>query len=336
MNENQIVTAVIENLVRHAKFKGQFQWLLKPVTGMDGKLSLWVPDDLPVFNIDIKRELRPHQIPQLREMARKHDPFMVMTGKASPAIKEELRNQNINYVDTGGNIFIRHGKTMIWIDGKKTPTNKTGNNKAFTKAGLKLIFYLLLNKEAIHQPYRQLAAAADVATGNIKNIFDGLAEAGFIVPVAKKSYKLENKRELLERWVTAYGEVLRPSLLIETYNFWDRTKSDRWMDLPLETGESMWGGEPGGDLLTNDLVPHKLILYTTENVKLVAKWTLIPNNDGLLSMYRKFWTSKTADQDRHAPPLLVYADLLLTGDPRCFEIAAKIYIKYLKDEFGPS
>lgn len=336
MNENQIVTAAIENLAHHANIRSQFQWFIKGVAGIDGQLSFWTPEGLPVFNIEIKRELRPYQIPDLREMARHRDPFMVMTGKVSPAVKEELRNQNINYVDAGGNIFIRHGKTMIWIDGKKIPTYKTGNNKAFTKAGLKLIFYLLLDKEAIHLPYRRLAAAADVAIGNIKNILEGLAEAGFLLPMTKKRYKLENKRELLERWVTAYGEVLRPSLLIETYNFWDRSKPDRWMDLPFETGESMWGGEPGGDLLTNDLVPHKLILYTTENVKLVTKWTLIPNNDGLLSMYRKFWTFKTADQDRHAPPLLVYADLLLTGDPRCFEIAAKIYIKYLKDEFGPS
>ena len=335
MNESQIVNTTLAQLSQNSKLSGYFQWFLPHNEGIDGELRFRNPADMPAFKTEIKREIRHYQIPQLREMAKLHQPFMVMAAKISPVVKEQLREQHINYVDTGGNIFIRHHQTVIWIDGNKTPSNNEGRSKAFTKAGLKIIFYLLLNKEAVHFTYRELAWAADVAIGNIKNIFNGLAEAGFLLPVTKKDYKLQNKRELLERWVTAYGETLRPSLLIETFDFWDPKKPDHWKELQFEPSQSMWSGEPGGDLLTNNLVPHSLLLYTTQKSKLMTKWTLIPTEKGILVMYHKFWKDEATDDQRHAPPLLVYADLLLTGDQRSIETAINIYKKYLQDEFGP-
>src|SRR6185312_5350532 len=183
MNENQIVHTTLDRLSRNAKFVGNFQWMTSRDDGIDGELKFQNPVDLPVFNTEVRREVRHYVIPRLREVAESHQPFMIMADKISPAVKELLREQHINYVDTGGNVFIHHNQTMIWIDGNKPPPNKTGRNKAFTKAGLKIIFYLLLNKDAVHLTYRELAWAADVAIGNIKNILDGLMEAGFLVPV---------------------------------------------------------------------------------------------------------------------------------------------------------
>ncbi len=335
MNETQIVDTTLQMLARNTKFQGLFQHMFKiEDDGCDGELRFRIPANLPAFKVEIKKELRHYQIPHLLEMAQRHQPYMVMAEKIFPALKEELRANNINYVDAAGNIFIKTKDQMIWIDGNKyIPIKKTGTNKAFTKTGLKTVFYLLINENAINLPYRKLAEATDVALGNIKNIIEGLREAGFILPINKTTYKLQNKKALLERWITAYGETLRPTLFLEAYNFWDKNKFRDWQNLAFEKGETVWGGEPGGDLLTNYLQPEILTLYTREKSKLVTKWTIIPNEEGVLKVYQKFWKDEILDQYPYAPPLLVYADLLLTNDPRCLETANMIYDKHLKHEF---
>lgn len=84
-------------------------------------------------------------------------------------------------------------------------------------------------------------------------------------------------------------------------------------------------------MLTNHLVPAGLTVYTHQNNELVTKWTLVPDEKGNVHVYEKFWKDEELDRHPYAPPLLVYADLMLTNDPRCQETAAMIYNKYLRD-----
>ena len=335
MNENQIITTTLEQLAKNTKFIGQFQHHFKlDKEGYDGELQFRTPKDLPAFNVDVKKEIRQYQIPNLLKRAEQNQPFMIMAETIFPLVKEELRANKINYVDAAGNIFIHFKDQMIWIDGNKPPAiKKTGTNRAFTKTGLKAVFYLLIHQNAINYPYRKLADVTGIAVGNVKNIIDGLREAGFILPIAKKNIALQNKRELLERWITAYGEILRPALYLEAYNFWDKNKFDNWQKLDFQKGITVWGGEPAGELLTDYLEPEILLLYTNEKTKLVRDWTLIPNEQGILRTYEKFWKDDEPDGHIYTPPLLVYADLMLTNDPRCNETAKIIYEKYLKNEF---
>ncbi|RYE15392.1 MAG: hypothetical protein EOP45_18535, partial [Sphingobacteriaceae bacterium] len=86
--------------------------------------------------------------------------------------------------------------------------------------------------------------------------------------------------------------------------------------------------------LTKYLKPAILTLYTDENkATIIREWKLIPAAKGEVQLYNKFWTIEDADPPAYAPILLVYADLLITDDPRCYETAELIYNKYLKDEF---
>jgi hypothetical protein len=75
------------------------------------------------------------------------------------------------------------------------------------------------------------------------------------------------------------------------------------------------------------------MLYTNERNKLARDWTLIPKEQGILKTYDKFWKADELDGNTYVHPLLVYADLMLTNDPRCSETAKIIYDKHLKNEF---
>ena len=331
MNKNQIVHTALDRLRHHTGIESRW----KPKTDeVDGELDFYINTIEFHMFVEVKSELRHYHLPQIFEMAKKFRPLLVVAEKIFPTLKGMLREKKIAYLDIAGNICVHTGTNFIWIDGNKPIEKKrTVTNRAFTKTGLKTVFYLLINKDAINMPYRKLAEATDVALGNINNVIEGLKDAGFILQINDNTLKLQNKKALLERWLVSYKETLKPTLLLGKYKFWDKEKVLNWQMLSIEIGESQWGGEPAGELLTNYLTPANLTLFTNQKTVLLTKWTLIPDENGNVELYKKFWEDDALDKEKFAPPLLVYADLMLTEDPRCQETAQMIYDKYLRNEF---
>ena len=329
MNENQIAQLALEKLQERTGITGKWKPLAR---GADGRIELRLDGNLRRFYAEVKTELRQHQLDQVKGQAKLHPPFIVIAEKIFPTLKEVLRKHKIGYLDGAGNIFIHTQDHYIWIDGNKVAAKKTTANRAFTKTGLKTVFYLLWKEDAINLPYRQLAKATEVALGNIKNVIEGLKDAGFILRINEKVLKIQNKKALLQRWIEGYREILKPALYTGAFVFWDKNKFTDWKTLLIQPGEGAWGGEPAAEHLTNYLTAAILTLYTDRKPLFTTRWKLIPEDPGILYIYKKFWKDEETDRERYAPPLLVYADLILTNDPRCMETAEMIYNKYLKHE----
>jgi hypothetical protein len=261
-------------------------------------------------------------------------PFLLVAEYLAPNVKALLRENKIGYLDVAGNIYFPAPEHFIWIDGQKAlARQKPTTNRAFTKTGLRMVYFLLLFPEAIDWPYRQLAETTGVALGNIKNIMEGLKEAGYTLPLDKKRVRLQNRMALLVRWMAGYQETLKPALHIGTFRFRKQEPFADRQQLPGKLEETVWGGEPAEGLLTRHLTPEVYTAYTGRpTADLLIKWGLIPDENGNVQIYQKFWNDVEWDQQRLAPPLLIYADLMLTGDPRCLEAANLIYQQYLKDE----
>lgn len=333
MNENEITYNALERLREQTGIAGEFT---PNENEVDGELDLYINHKGQHLFVEAKRELRQHQLPAILELAKQYQPLIIVAENIFPALKKILRDNKIGYLDTAGNIYLHTEDNYIWIDGNKPVAEKKKvTNRAFTKTGLKTVFYLLLHQDAVNMPYRRLAEATDVALGNIKNVIEGLKEAGFILQINDNTLALQNKKALLERWVNGYKETLQPTLLLGTYRFWDDKKLLNWkaLPLPLEIAATQWGGEPAAEILTDYLRPQTLTLYTEQKTVFVTKWTLIPDAKGPVHFYKKFWRDELLDKENYTPPLLVYADLLITDDPRCREIAQMIYDKHLKHAF---
>lgn len=65
--------------------------------------------------------------------------------------------------------------------------------------------------------------------------------------------------------------------------------------------------------------------------ELIKNYRFVPDENGNVKVYQKFWQYEEKE-NKVVPPLLVYADLINTGDRRCIETAQKIYEKYLQDK----
>lgn len=330
MGEINIIHTAIENLDRTTGIRAIWKELQKD--DFDGTITLITNGNRIVFNVEIKKELRNHQLNAILNRAQTNKPTIIVANKIFPTIKENLRDHNIAYLEANGNVYIKHKDILIWIDGNKTLLNtKDITNRAFTKTGLKTVFHFLLDENLINYPQRQIASITEVGLGNINNVLKGLNELNFIVRVNNNEYKLTDKKRLLEKWMEAYDEKLKPNLEIGTFRFLKENDFINWRNVNLRNMKTWWGGEPAGDFLTNHLRPGELTLYTIETRKeLIKNYRLVPDKEGNVKVFKKFWTIDDTN-DNIVPPLLIYTDLINKHNKRCTETAEIIYNEFIKD-----
>jgi len=330
MGEKDIVHIALENLQKTAGIIGT--WQANGVLELDGKLEITLNNQLVTLNVEVKQELRNHQLPKIIDQGKRLRPLIVIANHILPKIKEELRQKQIAYLEANGNFYLQQHGIFLWIDTQKpNKAEKDKGNRAFTKTGLKVVFYFLLNENFINLPYREIAGQTEVALGNINYVMNGLKEVGFLIKLNETQYKLHNKKELLNKWMIAYEERLRPAIKVGTFRFLKEEDFNNWQNLKLIQDKTRWGGEPAGDLYTNYLRPAELTLYTKETRNdLIKNYRLIPDEKGNVKVYKKFWTYDEVT-DNVVPPLLAYVDLMNTNDRRCIETAQKIYDERLQN-----
>ena len=331
MKEHHIVHKALENLNNNAGIIGK--WVENGDKELDGTIDLMIENKQLKFQVEIKQELRNHQMPKIIEQAKRLGPMMLVANRIFPKLKEELRKHEIAYLETNGNIWLKQKGKLIWMDTQNPlPKIKSKGNRAFTKTGLKVLFHFLLHEEDVNLPYREIARITEVGLGNINYVITGLKELGFLIRLNKEAYKFTNKKQLLDKWITAYGENLKPTLQTGTFRFVNEKDFTNWKKLPIKQGKTWWGGEPAADLITNNLRPAALTLYTTENRnELIKNYRLLPDENGNVKTFKKFWQTEKGNNDI-TPKLLVYADLINSNDRRCIETAQKIYDEFLQNK----
>lgn len=172
------------------------------------------------------------------------------------------------------------------------------------------------------EPLRGLASASGVSLGTAQAVVDDLAKAGYLYDVAGER-RLGRAGELLNRWSEVYSTRLSPALSLGDFEVpdisWWRGSEDE-----LTRSNVQVGGEAGASLLDPHLIPATLTLYADERPRsLIGKRRMVrAEKAGNVHIRRRFWA--VAGQPWIVPPVLIYADLLVSGDPRQREHADRI------------
>jgi hypothetical protein len=247
-------------------------------------------------------------------------------------IKKELRDCYISYIEMSGNCFIYKHPLYVFISGNKSDKQKTTtNNRAFSKTGLKIIFAYLASSESINLPIRSWASMLDIGYTNFHYVNQGLKDLKYLVAKDANTMLLDNKKALLERWIHHFEEKLKPSLLLGRFRFLDRTYYGKWDTLEFKDTGTEWGGEPAGALLTGDLEPQLFTIYTAESKSdLINNYKIVPDEQGDIYVYKNFFRHYPFAHGYTVHPILIYADLMITGDSRNMKIAKDIYEQYIQ------
>lgn len=334
MNEDLLHLA-IENLGKNLsidiKYEIQYDFLQKDNYQIDGKLVFLNEIPFKEFSIEMKNNLSLSVLSHLIELNEKINNLLVVSDYISKPLKEKLKHKNISYLDAAGNFFLKKENLFFYIETNKTNRNNfKKTNKAFSPAGLKVIYNLLIVPNLLTKSYRDIAEQSTVSIHTVGKVIKELLRDGYIIKESEKSYIIRDKERLFQDWVTLFNKVLRPKLKHRKYQAHDKSKdfftSDR------EINYDSLGGELAAQILTDYLIAENIYFYTEESfLELSKEHKLIPFESGNVTLIEKFWKSEKSSKQLTVHPILVYADLLDNPTPRNIETAQLLFQKHIKD-----
>lgn len=312
----------------------EVEWeIVKEGLMVDARIDLEPP--LKPMWVEIKRTFTPAQMgPAMAQMKRLRMPRLLVAPYITPPLAEKLRQEGVQFLDCQGNAYLNLEKprVLIWVTGKRPPKRLPAERPltVFRAAGLRVIFPFLCLPETTEVTYRTLARMAGVALGTVANTIVELQHLGYIRKV-KNGFILENRERLLDAWVDAYPRELRPLLDVRRFK---TEKKDWWHTVDWTRLNGIWlGGEAAAGKLTKYLRAVNATVYLTGGLNEIAgELRLRKDQQGNVELLHKFWFFDhpgDTGEPRMVPPLLVYADLVATGNARNIETAEIIRERYL-------
>ena len=333
MKENEFLQLALEalrnNLPGHAEIKN-IKPLRAPRLRADYLLRIVIKGKEIRYYAEIKANVT--KADKLLLMMRKGEfdhPLLLVTKYINTQLADDLKQNGTEFIDTAGNAFINQPPLYIFVKGNKPDMVKTPPLKrAFKPAGLKVIYAFLCNPGLENKTYREIAAETGVALGTVDWIMRELKELGFLLDMGKRGQRLIQKENLLQRWITAYPEQLRPKLTLGRF----RGEYGWWQRKTLDPFKGQWGGEVAAAKLTQYLQPQIITIYVTpqEIDQLLIKNRLKRDQTGDVEILKRFWKPPEIwKYEDLVHPILIYADLLATGNERNIETAKMIYDQHI-------
>lgn len=275
-----------------------------------------------------------------RQCAQYGDQLLLVAPRVTTEAAEKCRELDLQFIDTLGNAYLRGPGLHVLVKGQRPIAGEDlqlaepEGKRAGTATNLRVFFALLCKPQLLNAPYRDINQAAGVALGTVGWVFFDLNGRGYITGGKGKGDRvLLERQRLMQEWVTNYPIKLRPKLNPRRFR---APKTDWWKDLDITKYDGQWGAEVAAEKMTGYLRPHALTMYLHKDqgqknlTRLVAKHKLRGDPYGDIEILDAFWDFEDEKpMPETVPPLLAYADLIATLDPRNLEAAKLIHDQYL-------
>ena len=280
------------------------------------------------------------------QLANLPEPGILIAPYISREIAEYCRETNLQFIDTHGNAYLNAPGMYVYVKGEKDSTGRTAtrSGRGTTNAtALRIAFVLLCQPTMAQASYREIMESAGVSLGAISSTFDDLKRRGLLLDGERtRQRKLIEPKRLFDEWVTNYSFVLHPKLHPRLFSAPD---PNWWQSVHPDTLGAVWGGEVAAERLTRYLKPAAQTLYVAPAAmnsclkQLISTHRLKPDPYGKIEILEKFWDfpadpKNPAKNSDIAPAILVYADLMMTLDPRNSEAARILWETQIEPAFA--
>jgi hypothetical protein len=252
---------------------------------------------------------------------------------AVPTAKSFI-DAGISFADEVGNIHLALGDEYNWtVIGERKPP-KPPESERMTPAAVQLLFQFATKPESASWTVRDLAATVGLSKSKVAELRLQFAHEGiFTAQGGEKSPAVT--RELRDRLISGYSQILRPKLLIGRCRYEESSVEQFVARLSREAAVQKipyaFTGSPAADAMQHFYRSGEVPVF------LDAKWQrslrLLPDRTGPVMLFKPFgnfvyW--REFEGKMVAPPWLVYAELLTGSDPRAREAAEEFRQEYLK------
>lgn len=318
---NERITDILEKINARLGGLGKAPAVFIPAAGPDPDGAIQIFGE--VRRIEFKKNLMPGRLAYLgRQLA--GTGVMLFADYLTPAVADMLARQNIEYADGAGNLFLKDAGNCILIQNCAKPKRIERENKqgrAFAPTGLKVLFLLLTEVDALNWNYRKIGEYAGVSLGAVNYVMADLQTRRLLRERQGKLHVV-HFAELLARWVDAYVEKMFGKHAVRRYR-------GELKELPPRCPVALAGETAAADLKL--MRTDHICLYQWGNInELIQRNRWTPDENGNIAVRAAFWPP-IREFRPGVPPLLIYADLVAENDSRCLEVAKIVYERYLQE-----
>ncbi len=283
----------------------------------------------------IRHQLRPSTLPLVELTCLKSPHSIVFTNFVSRPLAERLREKNIWFADACGNIYIELPGRLLLLSVGATPYRQYLERvSVVTENGAKLMLYLLVHGPEVSATYREIAEQSGLSLGSVSVLMKALMKQ-HVVEGGRRHYRVVDGARLLELWIQAYIEKLKPRRALGRFVTPQRNDMDEFIDVIRSNNlPVIVGGEAGAGELTGYLraVSAELWLEPRDFESVRSRLRLMASPEGNITVYASFnpRIPEWAPKERIAPVPMLMGDLVAVGDARCLETAQEIQKEYLQ------
>lgn len=248
-------------------------------------------------------------------------------------LARKLKEAEIPFLDAAGNAYLAEPGFFLLVTGCPPPPGlemptPVRPPRLFNPTGLKVLFVLLARPDYVNRPYREIAHAAGVALGTVSGVIRDLERLGYLTDFGKDGKRLRQWEKLIDEWTGAYARQLVRRHAVRHFR---AENPGWWKTADLKPFDALWGGDVAADRLTGYLKPGEITVYAKGSPgRLLQAQRMRADPQGDVAIVEAFWNFPPTEAEVDTvPPLLVYADLMSTGDARAVETARLIHERYL-------
>lgn len=257
----------------------------------------------------------------------------------NPKMAERFKDAGLQFLDAAGNIYLRQPGKYLFVKGNKEgdfgydENQPSSGMKTLSAKALVVMYVILKERDALTWSYRMFSEKTSVSLGTISQVMRELEQQGYIASSATGGKTLLQRGELLQRWVSGYIEIWRK------YRRNERWVSNEpfWHDeQQLNSLNVVIGGELAATHYLHYLNPGSAMFYASKQEvdDMARTFRLLKARTDFEPGYRISFMEPMMPKalllgdDGYAHPLLVYAELIASKDPRNIETAKRLYDKY--------
>ncbi|GAB2833028.1 type IV toxin-antitoxin system AbiEi family antitoxin [Microbacterium insulae] len=250
---------------------------------------------------------------------------LVMGTRINERSADMFRRHGVNFLDEAGNAYVDFEGVHIDVRGRRNESKPAAkefsgirSTNLFSTKRSQVIFALMTWPDLLSAPLRSLAHTAGVSLGQAQETLTLLQEANFVSDTVDR--KLYRGKELFDQWTAAYPTGLGAPSRVRGF-------SGEVQQLDTD-GESslVVSGEAA---VPNQLRPQTLTVYVDRlSPRMIAANRWRTDREPNIFVRTRFWRDPAGDPlpgtITLAPPTLIYADLLASGDGRQAEVAEQL------------
>ena len=269
-----------------------------------------------------------------RTKSEKASARLVLARYIPASVGAQFIDAGISFADDPGNVHLQLGEAYNWtVLGKREPPRLAEADRT-TPATLQLLFQFATAPQSATWTVRDLARAAGISK----------TKAALLLNQFRRERLLDGKSEfhvtpeIVDRLVAGYGQILRPKLVIGRYRY-PEPSIDRFLVRLSEEAKAQklqyaLTGGPAAEAIQHFYHGSEAPVFLVQPVPGILRvLRLLPDRAGPVVLLKPFgelvyW--KEFDGRMVAPPWLVYAELLASGDPRAREAAEELRRGFLQ------